>query len=543
MVSGEIGGLRLNSKGTLSGKVSQESGTCRFTVKVTDRYQNTASKNFELAIDEIQELHPIPTLKLVTNTIPEAHVNNEFQFYFAAEGGISPYEWEIQGELLGLDKDRNGRIWGVPQRAGDSSINATVKSADGQEANRNRVLFKVLPPVPEIHPLEILTEEKLPAAEAQLMYNYALAVTGGIPPYEWKIKNFGSMKNESFLDARGILNLKFNTFGEYEFTAMVVDGSNQEETKKFTVDVRPTTLPLSIVTNRLPTSVRRYQYEYNLNAIGGYPPYQWDVGEKTPLPDGLLLHQGTISGIPTAAWRGILNISVQDALGQQVIRNLPLEILESGEGTIVPKLELLTNTIPLFLAGEGKDFRFATQGGGYPLQWQLEGKIPGDLVFQNGGLRGTPRGNEVSEIQVSVKDPIGQTVEKTFTLQVRRMVDSLWHTATIIAAIISILSLLTLIIIYIRLRRNKKTPLVIQSISIPNARCSFPYKVYLGAAGGVFPYKWSIVEGMLPPGVTLSEDGVLEGVPLKGVKVKEVKDYPFTVRVTDSIGNSTTQEL
>ncbi len=59
----------------------------------------------------------------------------------------------------------------------------------------------------------------------------------------------------------------------------------------------------------------------------------------------------------------------------------------------------------------------------------------------------------------------------------------------------------------------------------------------LEASGGVGPYEWRIVGGSLPPGVTLTGDGVLSGIPIgEG-------EYAFTVEAEDANGNSDTQSF
>jgi Putative Ig domain len=62
----------------------------------------------------------------------------------------------------------------------------------------------------------------------------------------------------------------------------------------------------------------------------------------------------------------------------------------------------------------------------------------------------------------------------------------------------------------------------------PAATLATPYSYTLTATGGTTPYAWSVNAGSLPPGITLSSDGVLSGTPtLAG-------SYPFTVNVIDA---------
>ncbi len=73
-------------------------------------------------------------------------------------------------------------------------------------------------------------------------------------------------------------------------------------------------------------------------------------------------------------------------------------------------------------------------------------------------------------------------------------------------------------------------PLVIETIELPPGREDEPYSVTFVVVGGARPYSWSTSEGTLPDGLTLSEQGVLSGVPTGPV------DATFTVRVEDAVG-------
>jgi hypothetical protein len=56
-------------------------------------------------------------------------------------------------------------------------------------------------------------------------------------------------------------------------------------------------------------------------------------------------------------------------------------------------------------------------------------------------------------------------------------------------------------------------PLVITTVSLPDATINAAYSLQLEAAGGLTPYSWSVAGGALPAGLSLSNDGVLAGTP------------------------------
>ena len=81
-------------------------------------------------------------------------------------------------------------------------------------------------------------------------------------------------------------------------------------------------------------------------------------------------------------------------------------------------------------------------------------------------------------------------------------------------------------------------PIVITKSPLPSAYATAPYSVTLQATGGVGEYTWEVYdEEDLPPGLTLSEDGVLSGTPTR------TGTYYFDVLVTDEEGNSSDRTL
>lgn len=70
-------------------------------------------------------------------------------------------------------------------------------------------------------------------------------------------------------------------------------------------------------------------------------------------------------------------------------------------------------------------------------------------------------------------------------------------------------------------------PLGISNARLPKAAVRSPYHFQMQAIGGLSPYTWQIIEGQLPPGISLYPDGTLDGAPAS------VGDYELTVKVID----------
>lgn len=73
--------------------------------------------------------------------------------------------------------------------------------------------------------------------------------------------------------------------------------------------------------------------------------------------------------------------------------------------------------------------------------------------------------------------------------------------------------------------------------SVPPGACGVPFEFVLSGANGASPYHWSVVSGVLPPGIVLDGSGRLSGAP------SETGLFTFRVRLTDGAGESAERDL
>ena len=73
------------------------------------------------------------------------------------------------------------------------------------------------------------------------------------------------------------------------------------------------------------------------------------------------------------------------------------------------------------------------------------------------------------------------------------------------------------------------SPVRIRQTTLPNAKLGVLYSLQLKGAGGAAPYgDWFVERGLLPPGLTLSGNGVLSGTPTAP------GTYSFVVTLVDA---------
>lgn len=71
-------------------------------------------------------------------------------------------------------------------------------------------------------------------------------------------------------------------------------------------------------------------------------------------------------------------------------------------------------------------------------------------------------------------------------------------------------------------------PISITTVNLATGNVGKAYKQSVIAVGGTLPYRWSVTGGVVPPGLTLSSEGLLQGTPTKA------GSYSIGVQVVDS---------
>ncbi|MGF1451820.1 MAG: putative Ig domain-containing protein [Opitutales bacterium] len=130
------------------------------------------------------------------------------------------------------------------------------------------------------------------------------------------------------------------------------------------------------------------------------------------------------------------------------------------------------------------------------VSWSLaSGNLPAGLTLQsNGSLTGTPTENGTFLFEVTATDGAGQSDTRKMLLAV-----------------------------------DSDNPPAIDTTALSPATRGAPYSFSLQASGGVPGYRWSVKKGIIPHGLTVSENGIVSGTTYS-----EPGDYDVTFVVEDS---------
>ncbi len=234
-------------------------------------------------------------------------------------------------------------------------------------------------------------------------------------------------------------------------------------------------------------------YSDQLGVLGGTGPFTWLLTPATN--DGISISSSTglLSGTPVSSGSVSLNVKVSDSVGAFTSTVLQLNVIGIDTATLPPGAK-----------GTAYSQFLQASGGVLPLSWTLSGDSPlppGLSLSSNGVISGTPTTDGTYPFSVTVTDVTQNSITKALTI----VIDSTFRIIT---------------------------------TTLPNATIGAAYSQFLQASGGVLPLSWTLSGTTpLPPGLSLSNNGVISGTPTTN------GSYPFSVTVTDFTQMSATKAL
>ena len=304
-------------------------------------------------------------------------------------GNAAPEEKGLQEEILESDsqEERIRKRYGLVKRAGVWLRAIPLASLAGGAAGAGSgVNGSAENTVPFVLPLYITTG-RLPALKLATTYEAQIEAVGGSPPYRWTLdsgmaaggfslnQQSGVVSGQSEVAMNAVIRVRVTDslgaadvaefrlsnseaaltqpLGESQAVAAVSNAANTAATSALTssdqtspgspVDGTSTTgstegetetksateLPLSLPSTSLAEGRVGEEYQAQISATGGKPPYVYAaVG---PMPTGLVMAPtGGITGRPTESGEFALSVSVSDQAGQQAAQTFALTIKDAA---------------------------------------------------------------------------------------------------------------------------------------------------------------------------------------------------------------------
>ncbi|MBJ6764951.1 putative Ig domain-containing protein [Myxococcaceae bacterium JPH2] len=332
-------------------------------------------------------------------------------------------------------------------------------------------------------PLAITTSGLLPAT-VNVAYSATLSASGGVSPQAWRV-SAGALPSGLSLSAQGEVSGTPSVSGTARFTVEVQDAHGTKAHAELSLEVRA---GLAISDAVLADAYLGETYAVRLDATGGVAPLTWVLAQGA-LPTGITLTtDGQLTGSPITVGPWAFSVGARDAEGKSAAHPFLLTVYSPPAFT--------TSNLPPAVVGTAYSASVPGTGGKGALSYRLvSGALPDGLRLEGSTLLGTPSTATTATFTLEVSDANGHTATAAFGLDVRGVV-------------------------------------TLTSTVLPDGYTDATYRQPLSAAGGRSPYRWVLVSGSLPSGLSLVETGSLEGTPTAA------GTSSFVLRVTDADGFS-----
>ncbi|MEW5739168.1 MAG: CARDB domain-containing protein [Myxococcota bacterium] len=354
----------------------------------------------------------------------------------------------------------------------------------------------------EVVPLALgLATPTLPDGLVDQSYEVQLVGQGAAPPFSFRAKDPAELPPGLTLSPQGLLSGTPTRTGIYGITFLVEADGQQAEARR-TLRVSSTTASLAITTGQLPAPVRLFPYAATLGAAGGLAPYTWAVVEGA-LPQGLVLDaRGKITGTVNLALgtRTDFTLQVSDTVGNVDRRAFSLTVVDAAPFGIqtfqVPPGVVGGDYVAQILAANPSGAPVST-----PVKWAvIGGALPDGLSLEPSSgelliISGVPTRAGSFRFRIEAVDAQGRADGVNYLLSVTTAASTL--TAEI------------------------------PEVVLPGDTVSIAFTATPAVAGARFFLR----DGVLPPGLSLSEAGVVEGTVAADAVLAT---YAFTVGYGES---------
>jgi hypothetical protein len=349
-----------------------------------------------------------------------------------------------------------------------------------------------------------ITPQSLPNGNLNQIYSVQLSTNPTLNgTYSWSMPSGPPPSGVTLNPTTGLIYGTPNATGTFSFTVAVLvtfPGGQSTASQSYSVVISTTGGGFQITTTSLPDGILNQAYSQKLTTNAPTDiSVLWSITGTGQLPPGLALGQttGVISGTATNA--GVYTFTVT-ATEQTTSTTSPPTASQTYTLRVTGStLSIVETNLPVAAQGSPYSVTLTGVGGVTPYQWTFGNTNTIGLTIDpnTGTISGTPSAAGQIALVVVLKDSVGISVQRTYTLFVA-------------------------------------TPLRILNTSLANGSVGTPYSQTLMPGGGQPPYTWSIPPNTLPlpPGLQLSLTGIISGTPTTN------GTYPITVQLSD-FGNRT----
>jgi hypothetical protein len=515
----------------LSGTPTLANNSYSFTLSATDASGIQRSQTFNLRVSNTALVDPSNPALPDPQVLPVAIIGEPYTHTFTAVGG-GAVTWFVGGVPAGMNFDPTTHtLSGSPTALGTSTLNVTVTPAGGV-AHQRRFVLLVRFPNPTVMDTQLANTALIDTSVGQVA-SYGLPIPfGGVPPYSWALapgatlppgliltpaSSLGSPIPNTIIGATANVTTSVSstllwglptTEGNYAFDLIATDSAALPNTvrRTFTLHVSP----LSLLSVR--GIVTGFAYAQQFTTIGGTPPYTYTMSATSPtqdmIPPGFtpVSSGGLWQGTTSSTGNYIFFLTVTDAAGKTFKRRY--NVNSSNTTWFVSSINPpdvwvgsgRRSLLQLTVAGSAPPaagWTFALAPGSNPLPpgidiWtdqEITGCVASSGCINGAALAGQP----------SVAGTYTFTLRATDNANAANFADHTFNWPVVPMQIV-------------------EPPVgAFVAPNMPSGHVGQAYSATLKMAGGVPPYHVAQSPYVpLPPGITISIDGLVSGVPSTG---------------------------
>ena len=263
---------------------------------------------------------PSAALTLTPAALPAATTGTPYSQTISAVGGTGPYTYALSSGALpsGLSLDpQTGSLSGTPAKPGSYpfTVTATGPAPSTGTASQAYTLQVTLPTL-------TLTPAALPAATTGTPYSQTISAVGGTGPYTYALSS-GALPSGLSLDPQtGSLSGTPAKPGSYPFTVTATGPAPSTGTASQAYTLQVTLPTLTLTPAALPAATTGISgtcpavfYDQTITAVGGTPPYTYQITSRPPPKMGLSSSTGVVvlSGTPTTPGSYTFTVTATDS--------------------------------------------------------------------------------------------------------------------------------------------------------------------------------------------------------------------------------------
>lgn len=467
-------GLTLSGTGLLSGTPTTN-GSYTFTITATNTTSGcTASQSYTVTVG-------CDPVVITPSTMPNVQVNTPYNQTVSQTGNFGTWTYTVTSGTIptGLTFN-NGAITGTTTQAGTYTFTVTGVSQYGCTGSQSYTIVVGCPTI-------ALTPGTVPNAPIGQAYNQPLTVTGSTNTFTFAVSS-GMLPTGITLSTGGVLSGTPTVAGSYTFTVTATDNFGCSTSTTYTIVVACPTIVLSPGT--LPPGNVGFAYSQTFTVTGSTNTFTYT--STGALPPGLTLTTGGIlAGTPTTAGTYNFTVTATDSYGCTTQTTYTVIISPCAPLTISP------TSLPDDEVNTTYTQNMTQTGGTGTITWSVTGTLPPGITINptTGVVSGTSTATGTYTFTIVATDGIGCTGTLTDTIDITC------------------------------------PNIILSPNTVVTDTAGEPYNQAISQFGSTsFNITYSVTNGSLPPGITLSSNGVLSGTS------NALGSYTFTITMVDEFG-------